>query len=67
MFDGLERTLTNVRYVPDLKRNLILLGMLDRNGYKFTANDGFIKVAKGLLIVMKGVRRNSIYALLGKL
>ena len=29
MFDGMVRTLTDVRYVPSLKKNLISLGTLD--------------------------------------
>ncbi|MGV7988734.1 hypothetical protein PJP10_30605 [Mycobacterium kansasii] len=29
MFDGVERTLTDVRHVPDLKHNLISLGVLE--------------------------------------
>lgn len=32
MFDGVERILKNVRYIPELKRNLISLGMLGREG-----------------------------------
>lgn len=66
MFDGWERTLTDVRYISDLKRNLISLGMLGRNGCTFAAKDDFMKVAKGLLVVMNVVRRNGIYTLFGK-
>ena len=32
LHDGMERMLTNVRYVLDLKRNLISLGMIDSMG-----------------------------------
>ena len=32
MFDGQVRTLMNVRYVPDLKKNLLLLGALEAQG-----------------------------------
>ena len=31
--DGSSFVLENVRYIPDLKRNLISLGTLDREGY----------------------------------
>ncbi|KAM3319479.1 putative protein isoform X1 [Capsicum chacoense] len=34
MFDGVVRTLGDVQYVPDLKRNLISLSTLDSNGYR---------------------------------
>ena len=29
-YDGIERVLEDVRYIPELKRNLISLGMLDK-------------------------------------
>ncbi len=32
MFDGVIHTLTDVRHIPDLKRNLISLGALDSLG-----------------------------------
>ena len=35
MYDGTIKTLSDVRPVPDLKKNLISLGVLDSNGYKF--------------------------------
>lgn len=34
MFDGVMRTLTNVRHVPNLKNNLISLGTFDKIGCK---------------------------------
>eukprot|EP00253_Pinus_taeda_P003620 PITA_03620 len=36
MYDNTVRTLTSVRHVPELKKNLISLGVLDSDGYKFT-------------------------------
>ena len=32
MYDGTIKTLSDVRHVPDLKKNLISLGVLDSNG-----------------------------------
>ncbi|KAK8949495.1 hypothetical protein KSP39_PZI005278 [Platanthera zijinensis] len=40
MFDGVVRTLTNVRYVPELRKSLLSLGTLESAGYSFTGNDG---------------------------
>ena len=54
MFDGVVRTLGDVRHIPDLKRNLISLSTLDLKGYKYTGEGGFLKVGKGVSIVMKG-------------
>ena len=39
MHDGVIRTLTNVWHVRELKKNLISLGKLDDNGYKFSGED----------------------------
>ncbi|KAG8476901.1 hypothetical protein CXB51_030380 [Gossypium anomalum] len=36
MFDGVVRTLSDVRHVPELKRNLISLSTLDSKGYRYT-------------------------------
>ena len=65
MFDGQERILQGVRHVPELKRNLISLGMLDLNGYTYREEGGVIKVLKGSLVIMKGVKENDLYTLPG--
>ena len=49
MFDGIVRTLCDVRHVPDLKRNLISLSTLDSKGYRYTGEGGVLKLAKGHL------------------
>ncbi|CAN1242735.1 Retrovirus-related Pol polyprotein from transposon TNT 1-94 [Linum perenne] len=54
MFEGVVRTLTDVRHIPDLKRNLISLSTLDSKGYKYTGEGGVLKVSKGSLVIMKG-------------
>jgi hypothetical protein len=43
MFDGIVKIFTNVKYVPDLKKNLISLGTLDSLGYGYSAKNGFMK------------------------
>ena len=53
MFDGVIRTLTDVRHVVELKKNLISLGVLVSCGHKFTALSGVLKVSKGALVVTK--------------
>ena len=58
MSDGAEKILTNVRFVIDLKRNLISLGELEATGYQFKAEDVTIKVSKG-------TRQNGLYLLQG--
>ena len=56
MFDGVIRTFTNVRHVPELKKKLISLRVLDSCGHKFTGFDGTLKISKGALVVMKEQR-----------
>jgi len=65
MHDGIVRTLSNVRHVPDLKKNLISLGILDSNGYKFSAEGGVMRVSKDSLVVMKGKKADTLYILQG--
>lgn len=65
MFDGCYRTLKDVRYVPDLKRNLIFVDVLDVEGCVVKIDNGVIKINKGALTVMKGMIKNGLYALKG--
>jgi hypothetical protein len=65
MFDEIVKILTNVRYVPDLKKNLISLGTLDSLGYGYSAKDGVIKITKGAMVIMKGKKIGNLYKLLG--
>ncbi|KAG8474632.1 hypothetical protein CXB51_031261 [Gossypium anomalum] len=66
MFDGVVRTLSDVRHVPELKRNLISLGTLDSKGYRYTAESRVLKISKGSLVVMKGQRKIAkLYVLQG--
>ncbi|KAG8497073.1 hypothetical protein CXB51_008352 [Gossypium anomalum] len=66
MFDGVVRTLSDVRHVPELKRNLISLSTLDSKGYRYTAESGVLKISKGSLVVIKGQRKFAkLYVLQG--
>ncbi|KAG8474731.1 hypothetical protein CXB51_031459 [Gossypium anomalum] len=66
MFDGVVRTLSDMRHVPKLKRNLISLSTLDSKGYKYTAESGVLKISKGSFVVMKGQRKTAkLYVLQG--
>ncbi|KAL0552306.1 hypothetical protein IC582_011414 [Cucumis melo] len=63
--DGMVRILTNVRYVPKLKRNLISLGELDRSGCTIKSEIGVMKVTKGSLVKLRGTLRHGLYVLEG--
>ena len=66
MHDGVVRTLVNVRHIPDLRKGLISLGMLESKGCKVVAIGGVLKVVHGSTVVMKGIRQRNLYPLLGK-
>ncbi|KAL8530274.1 hypothetical protein ACS0TY_007344 [Phlomoides rotata] len=66
MFDGADRILSKVRFIPDLKRNLISLGSLTATGCVFETGGDSITVLKGGRILMKGERLNGLYILDGK-
>jgi hypothetical protein len=64
--DGVTCTLTDVRHVPTMFRNLISLSTLDNMGYNYFTSGGVLKVSKGYLIVMKGVMKYAnLYILSG--
>lgn len=63
MHDGVERILKEVRFVPEVKRNLISLGTLESCGCTLKSENDVMKVSRGSLVVMKGIRFNSLYVL----
>ncbi|KAH9679839.1 hypothetical protein KPL71_026297 [Citrus sinensis] len=65
MYDGSVRSLEQVRYVPELKRNLISLGMIDQLGCCIKAENGELQILRDGRIIMKGSRRNGLYVLKG--
>jgi hypothetical protein len=66
MHDGIIRTLIDVRYIPDMRKNLIYLSTLHGKGYKYSGGDGVLKVSKGSLIVMKAdLKYANLYRLHG--
>ncbi|KAE8683204.1 hypothetical protein F3Y22_tig00111213pilonHSYRG00462 [Hibiscus syriacus] len=68
MYDGSVRTLSGVRHIPNLKKNLISLGTLHKNGFIPKADEDreTIRIVKDALTVMKGkMTAGNIYRLLG--
>ena len=63
MHDGVVKTLIEVRHVLNLKKNMISLGIMNDKGYKFSCEDGILKVIKGSLVVMKGVKERTLFIL----
>lgn len=66
MFDGIVRVLKEVRYVPNLTRNLISLRVSDDYRYVKKIENGTMKICKGSMVVIKGSKRDGLYHLIGK-
>ena len=65
LHDGTVKNVKEVRFIPDMKTNLISLGALEASRYTITLKDGGLKVSLENLVVMKGIRRKNLYFLHG--
>ncbi|KAM2759273.1 hypothetical protein COP1_024013 [Malus domestica] len=63
LHDDMVKKLTGVRYVPNLKQNLISLGTLESKGFMFHLDGQTLKVTYGALVVMKAPRCGHLYLL----
>ncbi|XP_057525492.1 uncharacterized protein LOC130804877 [Amaranthus tricolor] len=63
--DGRRVTLTKVRHVPALEKNLISLGTLDDLGLKGEFSNGEVSFFKGSDLILKGVKVKSLYVFQG--
>ena len=63
MFDSMIRDLTDVRYAPQMKKNIISVGAVESKGLKVTLENKILKVTKGSIVVMKSVRDRDLYYL----
>jgi len=63
--DGIVRTLSKVRHTPNMTRCLISLGTLETNGCRIIMENSVLKVTKGAMVAMKGLRQGSLYILQG--
>ena len=64
MFDGMVRELKEVRYVLQVKKNLISVGTFEALGHAVFVRDGVLKITR-VSMVMKSVRRNNLYYVMG--
>ncbi|GFY95800.1 hypothetical protein Acr_11g0001060 [Actinidia rufa] len=65
MTDGRSVSLTEVRHVPNLRKNLISIGMLDSKGCNFDASGGILKVSKENKEMLWGKKTRGLYRLEG--
>jgi len=67
MNDGIVHELKEVRYIPQLERNLISVSALKTLGLVVSIRDGCLKITKGSMVIMKGVCRRNLYYLKGSI
>ena len=65
MRDSIIRELDNVRHIPELKRNLISLSMLDKAGCSIRVESSSLKVIKRTLVLIKGEMPHVLYIMQG--
>ena len=61
MVDRRSLTMTEVRHVPSLRKNLISSGMLDLKGYNFVSSRGTLRVSKGNKEMLRGKKTRGLY------
>ena len=54
-----------MRYLTQLKRNLISVGALEVLDLEVSIRDGVLKMTRGSMVILKGIRCNNPYYLKG--
>jgi hypothetical protein len=65
MWDGTIRTVTDVLYVPGVRRSLVSLNELDSHEYELRIRGGSMEVLRGDLVVIRGNTRSGLYEMVG--
>jgi len=63
--DGMVRELKDVRYVSQLRKNLISVGALEAQGLRGTLGEDILKICSNSLVVLKDIRSINFYYLKG--
>lgn len=59
--EGLTVVLSNVRYIPDMDRNLLSLGTFEKAGYGFESRNGVLSIKAGDKSILTGRRYDTLY------
>ena len=63
---GFVYVLKEVRYIPELSRNLISVGRLEKDNFTGKIENDMFKMMKGALISIKEIKKNDIYITTGE-
>ena len=66
MFDNVVRKLDNVKHIPNWRRSLIFIKILDTLSNDFSAKNDIMNINKGVFITMKGKKMKILYSLIDK-
>ncbi|CAM8994640.1 unnamed protein product [Rhodiola kirilowii] len=61
MFDGVTRIIQNVRWVPNLRRNLLSESVFDDQHLKINTSNGIKEVIKNDKTVIKAIKKGGLY------
>ncbi|CAL9236211.1 unnamed protein product, partial [Arabidopsis halleri] len=64
--NGLTVLLKDVRFIPEMDRNLLSLGTFEKAGHKFESENGVLSVMAGNQTVLQGKRFDTLYILNGE-
>ena len=65
MYNGTLRELKEVRYIPTIMQNVISVGVLEAEGLRGTLGEGVLKTSSSSLVILKDIRGNNMYYLMG--
>ena len=65
LHDGTVRNLIEVRYIPNLKKNLMSVDFLEFKGFKITMEKGILTVSYGAFVALRAARKRNMYFLDG--
>lgn len=61
MFDGVVRTLADVKYTPEMKKSLLSIGVFDSLDYTILVRDGVMRIIKGFDGYHKGPKKRALF------
>jgi hypothetical protein len=61
MFDESICILTNVRFIPNMRNNLISLGMLGTKRLTWSASGGLLEVKRSEVIAIRGYKHQNMH------
>jgi hypothetical protein len=61
MWDGMFRTVIDVRYVPGVRRSLVSLSELDSCGHELLIHGRSMEVLRGDKIIIRDTRRDGLF------